>query len=709
MLRSILISAVYHKTTRVDLSAADESTALTLINSDVERIKAGFLQIHEYWANSIEAALACWLLQRKIGAAFAAPVGVVLLCAIASSVTAKVSGRRQTLWMTAIQQRVGVTAKVVSSMKALKISALSIPMEKVLHNLRLEDLNVGGKWRWTLLAAGLIALTPSQLGPVMAFAATSRALDVSRIFTSMAYLILLAGPLGSLYQNVPQLFSALACLKRTQAYLAEANRIDLRKPPRPRVPDEKDDSPETTTSDFNVYSLRQASFGWKEGEYVLRNIDVVFPAQTVSIILGPVASGKSTLLKALLGELPYQTGEVSVETNRYRKIGHCAQSPFLYNDTIKANIIGPDLNLDPKRYQEVIEATMLAADFSALPMGDNTRIGSAGTALSGGQRQRVALARALYLESDVLLLDDTLSSVDTITEGHIIQRVFGKNGLVRQRGLTAIMTTHAAHHLSIADHMMILSGDGHIERQGPVDRSRYPELRDSPIAATPSIPNNTIDLQKEPQQSAFIQGTTAKPRLSDASIYTHYFGTIKAWVIAMFFFWCCVYGFTLNFPVIWLKYWSDDVVSLEPLHPRAFYLGIYSLLQISCLFALMVVVVIGTQTIIFQSGSSLHAQALQTLFSAPLSFYTTVDVGTVTTLFAQDLSLIDSELPLSLINFSVQAFAAMGMATVIAVSSPWSALSYPLLLAVLCLLQLFYLKTSKQLRILELEAKGPLT
>ncbi|TDZ59705.1 ABC transporter FUM19 [Colletotrichum trifolii] len=79
MLRSILISAVYHKTTRVDLSAADESTALTLINSDVERIKAGFLQIHEYWANSIEAALACWLLQRKIGAAFAAPVGVVLL------------------------------------------------------------------------------------------------------------------------------------------------------------------------------------------------------------------------------------------------------------------------------------------------------------------------------------------------------------------------------------------------------------------------------------------------------------------------------------------------------------------------------------------------------------------------------------------------------------------------------------------------------
>ncbi|TDZ38047.1 ABC transporter FUM19 [Colletotrichum spinosum] len=190
----LLLTGFRKQLTGGDLIPLDDSI-------DVERIKAGFLQIHEYWANSIEAALACWLLQRKIGAAFAAPVGVVLLCAIASSVTAKVSGRRQTLWMTAIQQRVGVTAKIISSMKAIKISALSVPMEKVLHNLRLEDLSVGGKWRWTLLAAGLIALTPSQLGPVMAFAATSRALDVSRIFTSMAYLILLAGPLGSLYQN----------------------------------------------------------------------------------------------------------------------------------------------------------------------------------------------------------------------------------------------------------------------------------------------------------------------------------------------------------------------------------------------------------------------------------------------------------------------------------------------------------------------------
>ncbi|KAK1721827.1 hypothetical protein BDP67DRAFT_389722, partial [Colletotrichum lupini] len=125
MARGILASAVYRKTTVISLSAADDSAALTLMNADVERVKNGFQPIHEYWANTIEVALACWLLQRQIGAAFVAPVVVVIVCTAASTVTAKFTGKRQTLWMESIQQRVGVTAKAISSMKALKISAMS--------------------------------------------------------------------------------------------------------------------------------------------------------------------------------------------------------------------------------------------------------------------------------------------------------------------------------------------------------------------------------------------------------------------------------------------------------------------------------------------------------------------------------------------------------------------------------------------------------
>ncbi|KAK1962763.1 hypothetical protein LY78DRAFT_660931 [Colletotrichum sublineola] len=264
MVRAILASAVYRKTTTISLSVADDSSALTLMNADVERVMSGFSETHEYWANTIEVALACWLLQRQIGAAFVAPVIVVIICTAASAVNAKLTGKRQTLWMDSIQQRVGATSKAVSNMKALKISAMSGPIENIINALRLKEISVGGKWRLLLLAAVTIAYSPSQLGPVMAFAVTSQTLDVTRIFTSMAYLMLLAGPLGYLFQSVPQLISAFTCLGRIQDYLGKEARVDFRQTPGLPLPSENNTDITNWDRDNVAIAVNQASFGWVE-------------------------------------------------------------------------------------------------------------------------------------------------------------------------------------------------------------------------------------------------------------------------------------------------------------------------------------------------------------------------------------------------------------------------------------------------------------
>ncbi|OHE95615.1 hypothetical protein CORC01_09047 [Colletotrichum orchidophilum] len=619
MARGILASVVYRKTTVISLTAADDSAALTLMNADVERVKNGFQPLHEYWANTIEVALVCWLLQRQIGAAFVAPVVVVIVCTAASTVTAKFTGKRQTLWMESIQQRVGVTAKAISSMKALKISAMSGPIENLIHTLRLKELGVGGKWRLMLLAAVTIAYTPSRLGPVMAFAVTSQTLNVTRIFTSMAYLMLLAGPLGSLFQTIPQLVSAFACLGRIQAYL------------------DKD--------------IKQPSFGWAEEKYHLNEVDILIPANSLTIIVGPVASG------------------------------YCDQSPFLYNSTIKANIIGHS-GLDPERYRQVIDATMLSADFATLPKGDRTKIGSNGLTLSGGQRQRVALARALYLECDLLILDDILSGLDATTEEHVFSRVFGNDGLIRQRHVTAVLCTHSVRHVPLADHIIVLGADCTVVEQGSFadlqTNGKYVQsLKIQEAETTPQGQNEaTGHPEKVPlaltvtEVSDVAEEPDKARQPGDVAVYKHYFGSMAKWVIAVFIFWCCAYAFCKNFPTVWLKFWSEDITAADPKRSGAFYMGIYALLQIMCLGSLMAVVFLNTQTMISQSGSSLHQQALRTLVGAPLRFFATTDTGTVTNLFAQDLALIDSELPMALINFSVLLFAAVGMAVVIAVSSP---------------------------------------
>jgi ABC-type multidrug transport system fused ATPase/permease subunit len=150
--------------------------------------------------------------------------------------------------------------------------------------------------------------------------------------------------------------------------------------------------------------------------------------------------------------------------------------------------------------------------------------------------------------------------------------------------------------------------------------------------------------------------------------------------------------------------WASDSLDTT----QSFYIGIMGLfrgLQVVALFLCATAVVIFMTT---QSGGHLHRAILDTLVNAPLSFFTTTDFGAVTNLFSQDMTLIDGELPISLLNTVIQGFDVLTMAIVVAVGTPWLAIAYPFVFALIYMLQMFYLRTSRQLRLLDLEAKSPL-
>lgn len=121
MARGALVAAIYSKTTEVGLPAADNS-ALTLMGGDIERIIAGLRNVHELWANTAQVANACWLLSQHIGLAFLAPLIVVGVCAVCSTILARLTGPRQKVWMEEIQKRVGLTSTVIRQMKSVKMS-----------------------------------------------------------------------------------------------------------------------------------------------------------------------------------------------------------------------------------------------------------------------------------------------------------------------------------------------------------------------------------------------------------------------------------------------------------------------------------------------------------------------------------------------------------------------------------------------------------
>ena len=134
----------------------------------------------------------------------------------------------------------------------------------------------------------------------------------------------------------------------------------------------------------------------------------------------------------------------------------------MQNATLKNNILFGK-TYDKDRYENVLDACALRPDLDILPGGDETEIGEKGINLSGGQKQRVSLARAVYSQSDLLLLDDPLSAVDSHVGKHIFQKVIGPEGLLREN--TRVLVTHGIGYLPQVDDIVVLK-DGRVSEQG---------------------------------------------------------------------------------------------------------------------------------------------------------------------------------------------------------------------------------------------------
>jgi len=197
-------------------------------------------------------------------------------------------------------------------------------------------------------------------------------------------------------------------------------------------------------------------------------------------------------------------------------------------------------------------------------------------------------------------------------------------------------------------------------------------------------------------------------RLGDPKLYRTYIKSMGYILTIFVFAFGVLVGFSTNFATIWLKYWSDDVNGAKSRHTFSFWVGIYFLLGFSAIISLTGLGVSILHLSVSKAGASLHRAILSTLVTAPLQFFTTTDQGEILNLFSQDMNLIDTELPQALMNVIYAVFTALGQAAVLMSSSPYLAISYPVLVVLLWLLAKFYLRTSRQLRLLDLETKSPL-
>jgi len=229
-----------------------------------------------------------------------------------------------------------------------------------------------------------------------------------------------------------------------------------------------------TTLSGSSKNGKAAANGSGNGKHaVLHNISLKVPAGSTLAIVGPTGSGKTTLaaLVARLWEAP--EGTVLLDSKPLREwplatlrraIGYVPQDTYLFGETVGGNIAFGLSEIDDTRVCEAAEIANLDGDVLGFAEKYNTMVGERGITLSGGQKQRTAIARAVARDPRILILDDSLSSVDTQTEEKILERLRGV-----MDGRTTILISHRTSTVKDADQIVVLV-DGGISECGTHDQ-----------------------------------------------------------------------------------------------------------------------------------------------------------------------------------------------------------------------------------------------
>ncbi|PYI35212.1 P-loop containing nucleoside triphosphate hydrolase protein [Aspergillus indologenus CBS 114.80] len=727
MFRGAAVALVYDHTMVLADGPRDDSAAVTLMSTDVDMIARSLEQISETWARLVEIAIGIWLLERQLGAVCVAPILVILLCTSVQTYMATFMPARQKVWVGAIQRRVSIISTALRSMKSVKMLGLSETLATILQAQRGRELNLSRDFRWLIVWLNVVASLPQMCASLVTFAAFvirakldhSDTLSTVQAFTSLAIISLITSPALQLLASIPAVTAALGAFDRIHKFLICPS-VEF-------SPSEDDIDHETDSSSGNGSMVELKALEPKAqpnsdqivlqmtGAYIhpipgsdfcLADINLTIKRGTVTMLNGPVGSGKSTLLKAALGELPCERGTI---TRARRDAGYCSQNPWLQNTTIRNNICGY-LEMDVKWYKEVLRVCALDQDISRMPQGDQSVVGSGALKLSGGQKQRLAIARAIYSRKGLLVLDDALSAVDMKTARYVLEACFGSNGVCRKIGTTVIMAIHTDQHSHFANHIVMLNSNGRIEKQGSVQSlgliSQSTTHATEASSETPTAQDEGGDKSastKKVETLTVDDVADIARRTGDVAVYTYYMRAIGWPSILGACLIIVVHTFSSTFLQVWLELFTNDDGQ-----KAAQFIGIYVLLAVAASGSQGLMIWQIMIKIVIKSGLELHRVLVRTVVDAPMHFFAGVDSGVILNRFSQDMTLVDAVLPTMAFGTVLSVAQCFAQVALISLGSSYMAVTIIPCFLVLYCAQKVYLRTSRQLRFLDLEARSPL-
>lgn len=493
-------------------------------------------------------------------------------------------GKKQKALMEIRDKRTAVTTEALQGIRQIKFSAIETQWAAQLESIREEELST----LWKSRLDNVYMSIASEFSPVVLTALTLATyswihgnLLPSIAFTSMSLFIQLDGLISNIPYLLVSAINAKVSSDRIQNFL--------------RLPEKPDN---TFPGDSISFHNASVSFPHNSRDsavdmFTLRELNLDFPNNALSVISGPTGSGKSLLLASILGEVELLSGYIQVPKfigERFDSrataadwiipsaISFVSQTPWIENATIKDNILF-GLPFDPIRYTKVIEACALTQDLSMFEDGDRTEVGAQGISLSGGQKWRLTLARAFYSRAGIMIMDDVFSALDAHVGKHIYE-----NALMGELsdGRTRILATHhVALCLSRAKYAVRLSASGVLEHAGLIEDLRQTGTLDEMLQVDDITESTDIEEDKVlrapdissipaiPSKDAVYAAKTPPKKLHEAekretgrvktSVYTGYLRAAGSWPFwsALFLVYIAAQGFILG-RTYWVKIWAND-------------------------------------------------------------------------------------------------------------------------------------------------------
>jgi ABC-type multidrug transport system fused ATPase/permease subunit len=203
--------------------------------------------------------------------------------------------------------------------------------------------------------------------------------------------------------------------------------------------------------------INEVTFGYGDDEPVLQGVDLRVESGEMVGVVGHSGGGKTTLMSIVLGLLPPSSGTVTYgdrpvqasDPHWYATVAYVPQDVYVLDDTVVANVAMGDAEPDLDRIRVALDRAQLLTVVEALPEGLQTRLQEGGARLSVGQRQRLGIARALYREARILLLDEPTASLDSDTEGQVVETLLRLKGEV-----TMVVVAHRLSTIANADRVL---------------------------------------------------------------------------------------------------------------------------------------------------------------------------------------------------------------------------------------------------------------